>query len=172
VHGEEQAKGLTVRVGRPGHELVEDSQHPVLELLPGRLVEGEGEPGEAGGGVRAGLLQLGRERLQHRLAGGGLGGGVRVQAERPGHAGGPVGFLERALLALADLLGDEEAGGDQGADVVQDRSRIAAEALGQLLVGERLVEAESQDPHAQRVGEGPGLFRGRRASFHGFYSID
>ena len=172
VHGEEQAERLAVRVGRPLHELVQDGQHPVLELLPRRLVEGQGEPVEAGGGVRAGLLQLGQERLQHRLAGARLGGDVAVQAERPGPAGGAVGLLERALLALADLLGDEEPGGDQGADVVQDRARVAAEPLGQLLVGQRLVEAEPQDAHAQGVGEGLGLFRGRRASFHGLHSID
>ena len=46
MHGEEQAKGLTVGVVCPVHELVEDGQHPALELLLRGLVEGEGEAAE------------------------------------------------------------------------------------------------------------------------------
>ena len=35
--------------------------------------------------------------------------------------------------------------------MVEDRARVLAQPVGQLLVGQRLVEAEPQDAHAQRV---------------------
>jgi hypothetical protein len=142
VHAEQQAIGLAVGVGGPGQELVQDRQHPGLKLLVRRLVQGQGEPVEAGGRARSpGLGQLGEEGVQHRLGGGRLRDRALLQAEVPGPAGGPVRLLQRALGALADLVGDQEAGLDQGADVVQDRARVLAQPLGQLLVGQRLVKA-------------------------------
>ena len=47
--------------------------------------------------------------------------------------------------------------------MVEDGSRIATEALGELPVRHRLVEGEAQDAEAQRMGERPHLGRRRVA---------
>jgi hypothetical protein len=109
VHGKQQAVGLAVRVGGPGHVLVQDRQHSGLELFPRCLVQGEGKAVEAGGGAGSGLGQLGLERLQHRLGVDALGDRALLETQRPGLAGGAVRLLEGALLALADLVGNQEA---------------------------------------------------------------
>jgi hypothetical protein len=46
---------------------------------------------------------------------------------------------------------------------MEDRPRVLAETIGQLLVGVGLLEGEPQDPESQWMGQRPHLRRGRIA---------
>ena len=76
--------------------------------------------------------------------------------------GGAVRHLARPAGAAPDRLGRQEAAVDERADVVQDGRGVAVEPVGDLPVGQRLVEAEPQDPHAQRCSPGRARRRRRR----------
>ena len=81
----------------------------------------------------------------------------------PALAGRPVRDLTRASRAAAGRLGGEEPGVDEGADVVQHAGRVPSQTGGDLLVGERLRQAQPQDPRADSGSEGAGLGVGRPA---------
>ena len=53
----------------------------------------------------------------------------------------------------------------QGADVMQHSGRVPAEPVGQLFVGQRLVQAEPEDPQAEHAGQGPALGIGGAAGY-------
>jgi len=81
----------------------------------------------------------------------------RVQVDRdqpPGAAGRPVGPLTRAALAGPDRLGHQESRLGQRAYVTQRGRRGHAQPVGDLLVGERLVQAQPEYPPAGRMRQG------------------
>jgi hypothetical protein len=87
-----------------------------------------------------------------------------VLVHGPRLAGGQVGHLARAALAAPWRQRLEEPGVDECAHVVQHRRRVRAEPLGDLLVGQLLVEAQAQDPQAHRRRERLGLGLGGGAA--------
>ena len=84
----------------------------------------------------------------------------RAQFEGPGLACRPVRPLARAPSAPTGRQRLEEPVVDQRAHVVERGGRIAAQLVGQLLVGQLGVEGEPDDAQAIGVGHGPGLGQG------------
>src|SRR5690606_28340848 len=127
---------------RPVLEVLQDLGQAPLQLRVPLLVELEAQPDRAylvGGDLAQLLEEGGGEDLADLLARG-----------VPGGAGGQGGELAGAAVAAAGLLGRQQPGADERAYVVQGRGRGDAEQVGDLLVGARAVQADPQDPQAQR----------------------
>ena len=124
------------------------------------LVELQAEPGVLPDAGRSGGDDLGAQGVDR----GDDAGELVVEVGRrqdPRLAGAPIGLLQGPPLPAARRVGLQEPGRAQRADVVQDRRRVLVEAVGELLVGQRLVQAEADDAQPQRVGHGLELRRRR-----------
>lgn len=145
-------------------ELLPDCLEATAQLLDIVRPEPNAEAHEGEGGLRATLDQL----IPNCLEDGRAVIGARQHPHLPGLSGGPIRTLERATSTFTHGRGRQEAGSDERAHVVEDRPRILAEPVCQLLVRHRLIQGQTENPQTQRVREGAHFGCGRVAKLIGW----
>jgi len=136
-------------------EVVPDLQDPRPEFGHVRRLEADAQSQRREGRIRAGLDDLFAHGVQDRSR----VARVRLEPDAPRLPGRSIGPFQRSPSTCPDFITDQEALTHQDPDVVQDRARVAAHPLRDLLVGHRAIEGQAQDPPAQRMPERAHLGR-------------